>query len=215
MIKVHKSYSLDLSPEQTFFTKRVYEPMGRAPMFSIPQWNHCLIARLLHGAWLMNALSRPENGGTIDFNAPEGHRFLEWELRDGEAVCFDFRKLVGFSSTVRLEMVVSLRLTAFSMNRLFYHVAVGPGKLLLETGGVPNVFYTAAEAKSFPPSRLICWSADSVFGLEANSGTMDHYFSAAYLKALETRGLVIDADDLKETSGGFLTKLVKRMYGVG
>jgi hypothetical protein len=212
MIRVHDQFRLDLADGDVFFARTVYEPKGCAPRLEFPQWNRCMLPRWLNGAYKMHRFSRPDDGGSVDFTPAGGCRYIEWNLAEGEALCIDLAKLVGFSGTVRLRPEISLRLTAFAMNRLSYTIALGPGLVVMESTGIPEVFRSAGEARPFPPSRLIAWSADSSFGLHLASGRLSHYLSPTYLTALETRGVVLDADDPKSNSKGFLTKMIRRIY---
>lgn len=212
MIRVHDQYRLDLADGDVFFARTMYEPKGGAPRLEFPQWNRCMLPRWLNGAYKMHRFSRPDDGGSVDFAPPGGHRYVEWKLVEGEAVCIDLRKLVGFSGSVRLRSEISLRLTAFAMNRLSYTIALGPGLVVFEATGIPEVFRSPGECRQFPPSRLIAWSADSSFCLKLAAGKLGHYLSPTYLTALETRGVVLDADDPKSNSKGFLTKMIRRIY---
>ena len=212
MIRVHDRYRLELAGDDVFYAKTSFGPKGMAPRFEIPQWTRCMIPRWLNGAYKMHRFSRPDDGGTVDFTPAGGHRYVEWTLAKGEAACIDLRKLVGFSGSVTLRSKISLRLSAFAMNRISYTIALGPGLVVMETTGIPEVFRSAGECRPFPPSRLIAWSADSSFGLSLATGRFSHYLSPTYLTALETRGVLLDADDPKSNSKGFLTKMVRRIY---
>lgn len=93
MIEVHQDYSLELKHGETFYAKRSQEPSGQAPHFCMPKPWSGIIARILYKAYAMNAYTRPKSGGAIRFKPPEAHRYVVWRLKEGEQVCFDYRKL--------------------------------------------------------------------------------------------------------------------------
>lgn len=212
MIRIHEQYTLPPGGAGAFYAKRSHEPTGQAPQVSFPQWNRCLWVRLRDDWFSMNRFKRSIQGDSIQFTPAAGRRLIEWELASGESVCFDTRKMVGFSDSISLHADISLRLTAFAMNRMTFTIARGPGILLLESLGMPEVITSPGELPTLPPSRLAAWSADSVFGIEIPGGWLQHYVSPVYLKIHETSGIVVDAPDPKSSSRGFLRKMIKQAY---
>lgn len=212
MIEVHPVYSLELEPGETFYAKRSHEPSGRAPHFALPRPWRGILPRILYKAWVMNAYTRPKEGGSIRFKPPEAHRFVVWRLEEGDQVCFDYRKLVGFSKSVRLKTLFSLRLSAFAMNRLLFPVAIGPGLLVMEAVGQPSIMPQEAAPESVPPSRLVAWSIDTVFELEAHGGILNDYMSPVYLKPVKSRAVIVDADDPARYTGGILRRLLGLVF---
>jgi len=160
----------------------------------------------------MNSYSRPVGGSSVDFRAAEGHSFVEVQLNEGETLVFNYRKLLGFSGGIRLHTTVSLSLATMSMNRLLFNLASGPGRIVFEVTGVPELHLDAAKSKSFAPSRLIAWSADSEFEIEVRTGTLDYYLSSVYLKPVATKGLVIDADELSKSAPNFMWEVIRKVY---
>lgn len=215
MIEVHQNYSLDLANNEVFYARRSFEPSGQAPHFCLPNWWNGFLPRILHGAWFLNAYTRPVDGKAIRFKAPEAHHFVAWQLEEGEAVCFNYQKLVGFSCSIQLRTEISLRLSSFAMNRILFPIAIGPGLLVMETVGKPSIVPQDEAPDAQPPSRLVCWSAETVFELEASKGVINDYLSPTYLKPIESKGVVIDADDKSLHTDGMLKRLVRAAFPRG
>lgn len=168
--------------------------------------------RMLYKTWTMHAYTRPKDGGAIRFKPPEAHRFVVWKLAKGDKVCFDYRKLVGFSRTLQLETRFSLRLSAFAMNRLLFPAATGPGLLVTEAVGKPSIMPLEEEPQAVPPTRLVCWSIDTIFELEAEPGIVNDYMSPVYLKPGKSQTVVVDADDQSRYTGGKLQQLLRLVF---
>ncbi|MDP1586272.1 MAG: AIM24 family protein [Prosthecobacter sp.] len=211
-ITQHQRFELNLSASERFFACRRYEPLGHAPEFALPMWHRSIIPRMINGAWTMNSYSRPVDGSSVDFRAAEGHSFVELQLNEDEALVFNYRKLLGFSGGIRLHTTVSLSLATMSMNRLLFNLASGPGRIVFEVTGVPELHLDAVKSKSFAPSRLIAWSADSEFEIEVRTGTLDYYMSSVYLKPVATKGLVIDADEQSKSAPNFMLEILRKVY---
>ena len=211
MISLHSSYTVRLEPGQTFYYCRRYEPLGVSPQVALPQHFHSWIARLLHGSYILNCVTGQAPQTPIEFRTTGACSFVAWKLRDGEEICFDGGKLAGFEKSITLRTLISFQVSALCLDRIFFQIARGPGLMLFETSGTPEIFHEVSSS-SFPPSRLVCWKLDSTFEIDASPKVMDHYFSAAYLRTIRTSGLVIDANDTSKRSGGFLWNLIKRVY---
>jgi len=211
-ITQHQRFELNVAAGERFFACRRYEPLGHAPEFALPMWHRSIIPRMINGAWTMNCYSQPADGDSIDFRAAEGHSFVELQLNKGESLVFNYRKLLGFSDGIQLHTTVSLSLATMSMNRLLFNLASGPGRIVFEVTGVPEVHFDAAKSKSFAPSRLIAWSADSQFEIEVRTGPCDYYVSSVYLKPVATNGLVIDADEQSKSAPNFMLEVIRKVY---
>jgi uncharacterized protein (AIM24 family) len=128
-------------------------------------------------------LNQVRGNRKLVFSTTGARQFAAWNLREDEEVCFDCGKLVGFDSTITLRTKITLQVAALSLGRMFFQIARGPGLLLLETGGTPSVHEGDLLVEPFAPHRLVCWSLDSIFEAEAESGFFNYYLSQAYIRA--------------------------------
>lgn len=215
MIEVHQNYDLHLQEGEIFYAKQDHEPSGQAPSLSLPRPLQGTLPRIIHKAFLMNSYSGSCGGSSIRFQSPEARRFVAWQLHEGDAVCFDYRKLVGFSASIQLRTEFTLRLSAFAMNRLLFPIALGPGLLLMHAVGTPVVTPEKHAFDSQSPSRLVCWSADTVFALEAKSGFINDYFSPVYLRPLQSKAVVVEADEKSTQAPGILKRILKVVFPRG
>jgi hypothetical protein len=106
-----------------------------------------------------------------------------------------------------LKTEFSLRLSAFAMNRLLFPIALGPGLLLMQSVGTPVVTPDQHALTSQSPSRFVCWSADTVFALEAKSGMLNDYFNPVYLRPIRSKAVVVEADDRLRHAPGIFEKI--------
>jgi hypothetical protein len=148
----------------------------------------------------------------VDFRAAEGHRFVTLRLDPGETLCFHYHNLVGFTADVGLSTYLSLQLTTLCLNRIFFHLATGPGLVILEAKGVPEVFQDLELHKAFPTKRLLCWSIDSEFAIEGSGGWLDIFMTPVFFRPLKSKAIVIDADDPRMQSSSLLRNIVRKIY---
>ncbi len=202
-------YTID--PELTsenYFLSRSFEPSGRAPKFSLPQWKSAILARIFTRNYAMNKVvmkSRPEQ---VHFKAMGSHEFVEWDVKEGEEVIFHFRNFVGMSEGIKISAVVSLRLTSLLFGRLIFTTAKGPGKLILLTKGEPITNgHTVANA-SVATSRILAWQKNTRFNVESELNIVDVFMSGIYLKKKDDDLIVIDAD-VKGPSKNGIVRFIK------
>ncbi len=207
MIDVQQNFTVRLQEGEVFYAKRYHEPSGQAPAFAWPRPLQGALPRIIHNAWWMNSYTGPRGGGSIRFQSPEARRYIAWQLLEGDAVCFDYSKLVGFTKSIRLRTEFTLRLSAFAMNRLLFPIALGPGLLLMQSVGTPAVTPDQQAFDSQSPSRLVCWSADTVFSLEAQSGLLNDYLSPVYLRPIQSKAVVVEADERLRHAPGILERI--------
>ena len=214
-ISVHNPLILELQTEEVFYCCRRFEPSGVAPEISWPKKSSSLVGRLLHGALWPNRLRTKDENRKVDFRAAEGHRFVALWLETGETLCFHYHSLVGFSSNISLSTYISLQFTTLCLNRIFFHLATGPGLVVLESKGVPEVFQNAAPDKAIPPVRLLCWSIETEFAIEGSGKFADIFMSPVFLRPLTSTAVVIDADDPRIQSSRFLWNILRKIYTPG
>ncbi|GAA4272309.1 AIM24 family protein [Aquimarina gracilis] len=207
--KFGNQYTID--PEVTkdnYFISRSFEPSGRAPKFSLPQWKSAILARIRTRNYAMNKVqmsSRPEK---VHFKAMGSHEFVEWDIKEGEEVVFHFKNFVGMSEGIKISAVVSLRLTSLLFGRVIFTTAKGPGKLILLTKGEPVIAGESVAESSIATSRILAWQKNTRFNVESELNFVDVFMSGIYLKKKEEDLILIDAD-VKGPSKNGIVRFIK------
>jgi len=207
--KCLESYTIPTSLDENFYISRVFEPSGRAPKFSIPQWSKAAMSRIRTRAYAMNKLVMKGRDGDVHFRAMGGREFVEWDIKEGEVVIFDFKRFVGMSEGIKLSSIVSLRLTSLLMGKIIFTVAKGPGKLVLMTEGKPIMGEEEKASASIPTSRIVAWQKNTRFHVESELNVMDVFLSGIYLKRQGTDPILIDADAKGKAKKGIVSFIRK------
>jgi len=193
--RLGNQFSID--PKKTkedYYISRSFEPGGRAPKFSLPQWRSAILARVFTRNYAMNKVvmnSKPEE---VHFKAMGSHEFVEWEIKEGEEVVFHFKNFVGMSDGIKIAAVVSLRLTSLLFGRVIFTTAKGPGKLILLTKGEPITTGQTEANTSIATSRILAWQKNTRFNVESELNLVDVFMSGIYLKKKDDDLILIDAD---------------------
>ncbi len=203
--KCGHTYSIPCSQSEDFYISRGFEPSGRAPKFAIPQWNKAVLGRMNAKVYAMNKVVMKGREGDVHFRAMGGNEFVEWDLKQGEVVIFDFKRFVGMSEGIKLSTIVSLRLTSLLMGKVIFTVATGPGKLVLMTEGKPIVGSEEKADGSIATSRIIAWQKNTRFHVESELNVMDVFLSGIYLKRQDTDPVLIDADAKGKAQKGIVS----------
>jgi hypothetical protein len=204
-------YSIPRDVEDTYYISRRFQCRGRAPRFSIPQPFHAPIARLLHKGTAMNEVEMRPGDGPVTCSAAQGSQFLEWNLREGETVVFDFHNFVGISRSVRISTLISPRLSTLLLGKFIFSTATGPGKLILMTLGRAEITGRELSAESFPPERLVAMRADTRLFLESELSLVDVYLSSAYVRPADGGEVIVDVDSQRGSGvglGRFFTRFL-------
>jgi uncharacterized protein (AIM24 family) len=189
-----QQYTFPRGIEETFYVSRRFQCRGKAPKFSVPQPLHAPIARLMHGAMTMNKLELNSSEGVVSCTATRGAEFLEWELRDGEVVLFNFHHFVGMSESVQISTVISPRISTLLLGRFIFSAATGPGKLILVTEGRAEIAQGKEAAQSLPPERLVAMHVDTRLHVDSELGFADIYLSTAYIRPAGGGRVIVDVD---------------------
>ncbi|NER16337.1 AIM24 family protein [Spongiivirga citrea] len=206
--KFENQYTIPASGNQGFYVSRSYEPSGRAPKFSIPQWNAAFIARLFSGNYAMNHIKMQEADSSVYFRAMGGQEFVEWDLADGEEVIFNFKNFVGMSDDIKISAVISMRLTSLLLGRIIFTTAKGPGKLVLMTTGKPIISDERKAEASVAVSRILAWQRNTKFQVESEVNVVDVFMSGIYLRKQPDDLILIDADVKGKAKSG-IVKFIK------
>jgi hypothetical protein len=211
--RVQHPFKLCLPEGGKFYAKRRFAHVGPPPEISFPQPWSSLIARLLYGTWCLYRIHASEGTVDAEYRASEGHRFVVIELEKDETVCFHHHNLVGFSGEVTLSTAVSLQLAAMSLGRVFFHLAKGPGFLVLESHGEPQIIEDLKTDGALPPSRLLCWSKDTEFSLIGSTRDSQVLLDSPLFFHLEKNKLVvIDSIHGSQRSANSVFSLLKKIY---
>lgn len=196
------TYHIPIETTEDFYISRKYEPSGRAPKISLPQWTVGLIGRVVSGCWAMNHVKMSADKSAVAFNAAVGIEFIEWELAEGETVIFSFKDFVAMSEGTQLSRIISLRLESMLLGKMFFSAASGPGKLVLRTKG--NVVSSTDEmaSASVPQNRVLAWQKNTRFNVESELNVMDVFFSGVYLKRIEEDPVIINSDQTGKAQSG-------------
>ena len=192
------------------YYKANYQPLGPAPRFSIPQWRASMLARLRHGAWNMSRVDMPlGDGNRLTFNAIEAEHLVDWSMREGEEVVFNYGNFVAMNEHVQLRTVISLRVATLLLGRMVFHTARcsgGPGRLILRTRGKPA---TARQVQqSIPVARLIAWNRYARFSVDSHLTPADVFLNGFNLRRSppgdgdKPQGLLVVEADARD--GGIL-----------
>lgn len=188
-------YSIPVDNAESIYLSRKYVPTGRAPKAAIPRWTNGIVARILNGVYLMNEVEvRQNEKETVDFRSTGGAEFVEWNLSDGEEVVFNYKDLVAMSDSLTLSSHISFRLTSMFFGKAKFHIAKGPGKLVLKTQGKPITNEREHLVKSVPINRIIAWQRTTQFSVDSELNMIDMYFSGVYLKRTNDDLIIVDAD---------------------
>lgn len=203
--KSKNQYTIQAKKErEVYYISRTFEPSGRAPRFSLPQWRAAILARIFSANYAMNKVIMEPDSEQVHFKAMGSNEFVEWDIQEGEEVIFNFKNFVGMSSGIRISAVISLRLTSLLFGRMIFTTAKGTGKLILLTKGEP---ITAADPKadaSIATSRILAWQRNTRFNVESELNLVDVFMSGIYLKKKEGDLILIDADFKGKAKNGIV-----------
>lgn len=189
-----RKYSLSDDLSRTWYFSRKLEPHGAPPVFSIPQAGKAALGRLRNGVWAMNKFDVEAGKGMVHFTSVGAAEYVEWNLREGERVIFDYRNFVGMSDSITLHGLTSLRISTLVLGRVLFPVAEGPGTIVLQTKGVALTGEDPETRMAVPSGQLIAWNQNCKFSVESKIGFADVYLSSAYVKIDGTGNVIVDAD---------------------
>ena len=210
-LSVLDTYEVSVSESTDFYAARSKSAIGMPPNVAVPQPLRSMIARTLHATYLLNRIGKGRKT-PVRFAAQGGHKFVEWTLERGESICFSHRYLVGFSETVKLRTIWTLQLTSLALGKMLYSAADGPGKIVFEACGEPEIYQRESSNSSFPMNRLIAWTTGTEFLLSGFHGPLNILFDSLHLQPVKEATLVVDADAGPHEKQSVLVTMAKRMY---
>lgn len=206
--KCGNQYTIPSNSTEDFFTSRSFEPSGRPPKFSIPQFTNVLLGRLFTSNYAMNHIVMRNRKGAVYYHALGGTEFVEWTLEPNEEVIFHFKNFVAMSEGIKLSTTLSFRLTSLLLGRLRFTTAKGPGKLVLLTKGRPVTSEERKGNASVPVSRIIAWQKNTEFHVHSELNVVDVFLSGIYLQKKPSDLIIIDADEKGNAKSG-ISKFIK------
>lgn len=196
---------------EAYYVSRKFEPTGRAPKLVIPHWTTAVYGRLRANCFFMNEVDvRPSESEPVNFRSVAGAEFLEWTLDVDDEVVINYNNLVALTEHVKLSTLISVRLTSVLMGRFFFHVAKGPGKVILLSKGQPIVADGKSAVRSLSIDRLLSWHKNTKFSVKSELNLVDIYFSSLYLERHDAHSVIIDTDDSRYEKKVGLLRFVKR-----
>ncbi|MEE9330823.1 MAG: hypothetical protein V3U89_01205 [Methylophilaceae bacterium] len=204
-------YFIHGDAEETFYISRRFQCRGKAPKFTIPQPFHAPMARLFNGAISMNKVVMQQGDDTVSCTAAQGIEFFEWDLRNGEAVIFDFHNFVGMSAKVKISTLISTRISSLLLGKMIYSQATGPGKLILMAKGRAEIIDSENNGGSLPPERLIAMQTNTRLHIDSELDIVNIYLSTAYVRPAGGGQVIVDVDSQRGTKtglGSFLKRFI-------
>jgi len=177
-----------------YYASRKFQGRGKPPRVAIPQPFHAPIARLIHGATTMNKVIFQTGDRPVSYTASASAEFVVWDLQPGEEIVFTFENFVAMSESVKINTLISVRLTTLLLGRFIYSTATGPGQLILLTEGRAEVTNRDEAGDSLPPDRLVAMHRDARLYVESELGPVDVYLSDVYVRPQGLGQVIIDVD---------------------
>jgi hypothetical protein len=149
----------------------------------IPHWSKMIIRRILSGNYILSYIDTQLKGqGACELRVSPPGELVVWTLVKGEEVIFHMRDFAAMSADLRLSSQVSLRLSSLIFGRVIYHVATGPGVLILKTHSTAIVGATSQAQSAHRASGVIAWNVNNEFNVISSLNIVDTFFSGSSLK---------------------------------
>ncbi|MEX0344729.1 MAG: AIM24 family protein [Rhizobiaceae bacterium] len=208
--KVPHKYSVPASRKATWYNRNQIDWSGPEQQKAFPQWRSAVFSRLSNSVYLMNrmVMGKPQSTGAI-FTTGRDNQFVEWTLKQGEEVIFDYAYFVAMTDTVKLKTVFSLKLSTLLLGKIFYSCATGPGKLVLMTGGDAIVGKTRHAGLPVAASRLVAWHRQARFEILANLTVLDTYTSEVSIRKRPADQIIINSKSEAFGTFGQLWRFIK------
>ncbi len=208
--KVPHRYSIAASRKAVWYNRNQIDWSGPEQQKAVPQWRSAVFSRLSNSVYLMNrmVMGAPQGTGAI-FTTGRDNQFVEWTLKPGEEVIFDYAFFVAMTDTVKLKTVFILKLSTLLLGKIFYSCATGPGKLVLMTGGDAIVGQTRHVGLPVAASRLVAWHRQARFEILANLTMIDTYTSEVSIQKRPADQIIINSKSKTFGSFGQLWRFIK------
>lgn len=170
------------------------ENPGATRYFDIPQITKCFVARFRHRKLLFSPIDKEERKNKIEFQAGEGHGFVEWTIKAGHAVVFSMPNLVILSKNVKLDNYISARGSSLLFGKIIFTIAQAPedsdAKIVLRTRG-----FEGREGATASPTRLLAWHPSLEFTVQG-ANHFPHIFLTDYnLRPDKPKFIITDFHD--------------------
>jgi hypothetical protein len=149
-----------------------------------------------------------------------GLSIVEWRLRPGEEVVFQYRDFFGASENVSLSTQVSLRLSTLLLGHVFFRIARvregGEGILLLKANVEDN---PSEQLRALPPERLIAWNRHARFSVHSARTPWKTLLNGYTLVRRDAPGLppgriVVSSDEAASNLGAirFVGRMISALF---
>mgnify|MGYP006433036017 CR=1 FL=1 len=195
------------------FCVRTKDVSGIAPRIAMYAMTQSLFSRLVTGRLLVNCFTLEKKDMTLELSAPDGARFVRWELSAGEEVFVRLRSLVAWTSGVRFRTTISFQLASIILGHMVYVSVQGPGAVVFEVRGKSDVRGPRHdETYSLDASRLVAWSSGLSFELVGSPKFFDVYLTQMHIRPTAEGCIVVGADERDKGGGGTIRRLFSRFY---
>lgn len=199
-----QQYLISADQAQTMYISRRFQCRGKPPRYALPQPFASLFSRIFSRNLSMNKVVMRDDDLPVSLTATQGLEFFEWQLQPGESVIFHYANFVGFSDEIKLNTLVSPRISSLLLGGIVFSQATGPGKLILMAKGRAEI--SQGNDGSLPPERLIAMQTKAAFHVESELDLVNIYISSAYVSPARGHAIV-DVDTQRGARSGVSTFL--------
>ena len=217
-IESHASLVIDQTWAASVFLKRDLSPTGGVPSTEIPASKMAFLARLIHHCLVMDRYALKDT--PIQLDSSDGHRFVRWELREGEVLYFNFAQVVGWTSAIRFDTAPCLQVGMLAQGKVLVHRAYGPGSLIFNLHGEPGV-WAHDKGATFTPDRLVACRIDVKqgdghpdFKIIAAGGLLNSFIGTVSQQASIGTALLLDPKGRRASHSHPVFDLLRQTYTI-
>jgi hypothetical protein len=180
------------APERGFYVATSFEVRNAVPNVSLPQPFTALIGRLFAGRYLLGYIdaSKLNADATIVVNAP--NTLVHWELEAGDEIVVQPSDIVAFSADTRLATEICVAMPALIFGRFIFHKVIGPGIVVVRTGGVAVAGESKGTVVSRRPTALKAWDVNGGFQIQSNLDLTGMYLASYNIRKQPDDYLIYD-----------------------
>jgi Mitochondrial biogenesis AIM24 len=178
--------------DRGFYIATSFELRNAVAAVSLPQPFTAVLSRLIAGRYVFAYLDtlKLQGEATIAVNSP--NTIVEWQLDAGEEVVVQYRDIVAFSSDIRLATEISVAIPALIFGRFIFHKVIGPGVLVVRTGGKAVAGRSDDTVESRRPTALKAWDINAGFQIQSRLSIAGNYLASYNIRKQEDDHLVYD-----------------------
>ena len=214
----HASLVIDQTWATSVYLKRDLSPTGGVPSTEMPASKMAFLARLIHHCLVMDCYTLKDTN--IQLDSSDGHRFVRWELKEGEVLYFNFSQVVGWTNAIRFDTVPCLQVGMLAQGKVLVHRAYGPGSLIFDLHGEPGV-WTHNKGATFTPDRLVACRIDVKqgdghpdFNIIAAGGMLNSFIGTVSQQASIGTALLLDPKGRRASYSHPVFDLIRQTYSL-